>query len=319
MKQTTVRLLLFLRRHGKAGRTAAQIARAVGIPRERVPDEIATLTDAGFPVKQHPRRRWSLGPGGPLVAREIRDGLGTDVFGRRIVVLDETTSTQDEARHEAARSSRSGTVIFAETQIRGRGRLQRKWQSTPGEDLTFSVVLRAPHHELNPTILTVTASVAVCETVVEVMNLPARIRWPNDITLAGRKIAGILVERTQPKEHPPAFILGVGVNVNSKPKLKTATSLGEVSQREIDRVWLARELLRSLDGWFEEAKRGHTELVGNHWRRFSSTLGTRVTIVRGGHRFTGRVVDVSHSLGLTLEMDNGLTTTFRGEHVTLVQ
>lgn len=317
MKQTTLRLLLFLRRHGKTGRTTAQIARAVDIPRERVPDEIAALTDAGFPVKQHPRRRWSLGPGGPLAAQEIRDGLGTDVFGRHIVVLDETTSTQDEARHEAARNSRSGTVIFAETQTRGRGRLHRDWQSTPGEDLTFSVVLRVPHHELNPTILTVTASVAVCETVVEVMNLPARIRWPNDITLAGRKIAGILVERTQPKEHPPAFILGVGVNVNSKPRLKTATSLGEVSHREIDRVWLARELLRSLDGWFEEAKRGHTELVGNHWRRFSSTLGTRVTIVQGGHRFTGRVVDVSHSLGLTLEMDNGLTTTFRGEHVTL--
>ena len=319
MKQATVRLLLYLRRHGKAGRTTAQIARAVGIPRERVTGEVTTLSNAGFPVKTHRGGRWSLGAGGPLAAEEIRDGLATDLFGRRVIVLDETTSTQDVAREEAARSSRSGTVVFAEKQTRGRGRLHRDWQSAPGKDLTFSVVLRAPHHELNPTMLTVTTSVAVCETIVEALNLPARIRWPNDIILAERKIAGILVERTQPRRHPPAFLLGVGVNVNSRPRLKTATSLAEVTGREIDRAWLARELLRSLDGWFEEARRGHTELVGNHWRRFSSTLGTRVTIVRGGHRFTGRAVDISHSLGLTLELDDGLTMTFRGEQVTLVQ
>jgi len=152
---------------------------------------------------------------------------------------------------------------------------------------------------------------------VGVLNLPARIRWPNDIILAGRKFSGILVERTQPKRYPAAFILGVGINVNSQPTLKDATSLAVVSGAELDRLSLVRELLRSLDGWFEEVSRGHTELVGNHWRRFSSTLGTRITIVRGRARFTGRVVDISHRLGVTLELDDGLHMTFRGEQVTV--
>ena len=319
MRPLTLRLLMLLRRHGDAGRSAAQIARELGIRREQVSGEIGRLVEAGFPVQQHKRGRWSLAPGGPLVPKEIRAELGTTVFGKRVIVLEETSSTQDAARSEAANSSASGTVVFTEKQTKGRGRFHRNWQSTPGKDLTFSVVLRAPHHELNPSMLTVTTSVAVCETIVETLNLPARIRWPNDIILAGRKIAGILVERTQPKRYPPAFLLGVGINVNSRPRLKSATSLGAVSGQEIDRVLLAREVLRSLDGWFEEVTRGHTDLVGDHWRRFSSTLGTRVTIVRGRHRFTGRVVDISDTLGLTLQLDDGLTTTFRGEQVTLQQ
>lgn len=317
MKAATLKLLKLLRRYGEKGRTVIQVARELGISREEVSAEIKALDDAGFPVRKRRSGRWWLGIGGPLVADEIRAGLHTTVFGRRVIVLDETTSTQDAARREAAGSPCSGTVVFTEEQSRGRGRFHRDWQSTPGKDLTFSVVLRAPDHELNPSLLTVTTSVAVCETVVETLNLPARIRWPNDIVLAGRKIAGILVERTQPRRCPPAFILGVGLNVNSTPTLKTATSLSEVSGHEIDRLSLARELLRSLDNWFEEASRGHTDLVGNHWRRFSSTLGTRITVVRGSHRFTGRVVDISHRLGLTLELDSGLTMTFRGEHVSV--
>jgi len=319
MKRLTVRLLMLLRRHGDKGRAAWQIARELEISRERVADEIALLAEAGFPIRQHRPRRWSLGPGGPLVAEEIRHELGTHVFGRKIVVLDEIGSTQDAARQEAASSSRSGTVVFAETQTKGRGRFRREWKSAPGRDLTFSVVLRSTDHEFNPSLLTVTTSVAVCETLVETLNLPARIRWPNDIILADRKVAGILVERTLPRNRPAAFVLGIGLNVNSTPTLRTATSLAEVSGSEIDRLMLARELLRTLDGWFDEVRRGHTDLVGNHWRRFSTTLGTRVTVVRGKHRFTGRVVDISHRLGLTLELDDGLTMTFRGEHVTLAQ
>ncbi|HUV38851.1 MAG TPA: biotin--[acetyl-CoA-carboxylase] ligase [Planctomycetota bacterium] len=319
MRRVTLRLLMTLRRHGERGRAAWQLARELGIDRETVVEEIATLTEARFPVRRHRARRWSLGAGGPLVAEEIRHELGTHVFGRRVVVLDETTSTQDVAREEAARGGRSGMVVFAERQTRGRGRFGREWTSAVGKDLTFSTVLRADDHEFDPTMLTVTASVAVCETLVETLNLPARIKWPNDIILADRKVGGILVERTHRRGQPSAFVLGIGLNVNSKPTLEAATSLAEVSGDPVDRLRLARELLRSLDAWFEEVRRGHTELVGNHWRRYSSTLGTRVTVVRGAQRFTGRAVDISHRLGLTLELDDGLTMTFRGEHVTLQQ
>lgn len=253
----------------------------------------------------------------PLVAAEVARDLGTAVIGRRVIVLDETASTQDAARREAAKSARSGTVVFAESQTKGRGRFHRKWQSAPGEDLTFSVVFRAPHDTFNPSLVTVTASVAVCETVVETLNLPARIKWPNDVMLADAKLAGILVETFHPRRHPGAFLLGIGLNVNSKPPLKTATSLKAVSGREVDRPRLAREILRALDAWFEEVRLGHTALVGNHWRRFSSTLGTRVTVVRGRHRFTGRAVDLSDDFGLTLQLDDGMTATFRGEQVTV--
>jgi BirA family biotin operon repressor/biotin-[acetyl-CoA-carboxylase] ligase len=319
LKRNTLKLLMLLRSYGDAGRAAWRIARELEIPRKRVADEIAALEAEGFPVRHLSPKRWALAPGGPLVAEEIRHELGTQDLGRRIIVLDETTSTQDAAKREAARTSRSGTVIFAERQTRGRGRFHREWTSSPGDDLTFSAVLRAPQHELNPSLVTVTASVAVCETIVEVLNLPARIKWPNDIILADGKVAGILCERTQPRKQPPAYVLGVGINVNGSPPLDTATSLGEVLGDRVDRLHLARELLRSLDAWFEEVRRGHTDLIGNHWRRLSSTLGTRVTLVRGKHKYTGRVVDIDHDLGLTLQLDDGLTTTFRGEQVTMQQ
>jgi BirA family biotin operon repressor/biotin-[acetyl-CoA-carboxylase] ligase len=253
----------------------------------------------------------------PLVAADISRDLGTSMFGRKVIVLDETTSTQDAAKREAAKSPRSGTVIFAESQTKGRGRFHRAWQSAPGEDLTFSVVMRAPREEFNPSLVTVAASVAVCETIVETLNLPARIKWPNDVMLADAKVAGLLVESFAPRRQPPAFLLGIGINVNSTPPMKTATSLKTVSGRAIDRLALARDVLRALDGWFEEVRLGHAALVGNHWRRFSSTLGTRVTVLRGRHRFTGRAVDLSDDFGLTIQLDDRLLVTFRGEQVTV--
>jgi len=317
MKRTTLRLLALLRLHGEKGCSAARIARELAVSPERVSEEILHLSEAGFPVEERRGRRWSVGTGGPLVAEEVRAGLGAALIGRHVITLDETVSTQDAARREAAGTSRAGTVVFAEKQTKGRGRFHREWRSEPGKDLTFSVVLRAPHRGFNPSLLTVTASVAVCETIVELLNLPACIRWPNDILLAGRKVAGILVERTEPARQPPAFLLGIGVNVNSRPALESATSLSLIRGHDVDRLQLAQALLRSLDAWFEEVRLGHTELVANHWRRFSATLGTRITVVSGRHRFTGRVVDLSDAFGLTLLLDDGLTHTFRGEHVTV--
>jgi BirA family transcriptional regulator, biotin operon repressor / biotin---[acetyl-CoA-carboxylase] ligase len=254
-----------------------------------------------------------------FTADEIRKDLKTKVIGRRVVVLAEAASTQDEAKAEAATSSRSGTVIFAEAQTRGRGRFQRVWQSEPGKDLTFSVVLRAPHAEVSPSLLTVTASVAVCETVVQTASLPAEIKWPNDVLIRGRKVAGILVERTQPKFQPTAFILGIGLNVNSTPALATASSLSAEAGEEFDRVTLAKELLRELDYWFEEARLGNVELIAERWRKRSATMGRRITLIRAGKRISGRVIDISPAAGLTLELDSGKTETFKGEHVTVAE
>jgi len=254
-----------------------------------------------------------------FVADEIRKDLKTKVIGRRVVVLAEAASTQDEAKAQAATSPRSGTVIFADAQTRGRGRFRRVWQSEPGKDLTFSVVLRAPHHEVNPSLVTVTASVAVCEAVVQSAKIPAEIKWPNDVLVGGKKLAGILVERTSPRFQPPAFILGIGLNVNSKPPLATATSLSAEAGREFDRVTLARELLRELDYWFEEAMLGNVGLIAEHWRLRSATLGMRITLIRAGRRISGRVLDISPAAGLTLQLDNGKTETFKGEQVTVYE
>ena len=316
-KKLPIDLLMLLRAAGGGQVSQVSIARRTGMNRAKVPEAVDRLVEAGFPVRAHPGKRWSLGIGGPLLPEEIRAELGTTLIGKRVIVLGETPSTQDVAKREAAGGARSGTVIVAEGQTRGRGRFQRTWTSSPGEDLTFSLVLRSPHHEFNPSLLTVGSAVAVCEAVVEGLNLPARIKWPNDVLLAEGKFAGILVERAQPRDRPPAFVLGIGINVNSQPTVEDATSLAIVSGRPVDRVLLLKDVLRALDYWFEEARLGSVELLGDHWRRYSSTLGTRVTVVRNRKSYAGYVLDICPVRGLSLQLDDGKTMTFRGEQVTL--
>ena len=187
-----------------------------------------------------------------LRAEKLREDVDLAIIGREIVVLEETASTNDAVLARAS-SATEGLVIFAERQTAGRGQRNNSWESAAGKGLWFSILLRPKIDIVESPRIAEWAARTVAETISQTFALPATVKLPNDVIVAGKKIAGVLVEmRAQPKA-PHIAIVGIGVNVNHQPEdfsnelQGRAISLAIALSREVDRHQFAIALLRNLD------------------------------------------------------------------------
>jgi len=302
-----------------------EIAAGIGADEEQAKEAIATLLSIGYDIKNDARRRYRLVRAPDrLLPDEVLRGLKTRVVGREIITYDSTASTMDAAWRLAESGAREGTTVFAEYQAAGRGRAGRMWTCPKAKGILMSVILRPTVPVTQTSALTIVGAVATAETVRRMGDMPAMIKWPNDVVVQGRKLAGILVESRKLRTGP-CFVLGVGLNVNVELDMlpdslrATTTSLLIEAGRPMDRVEVANTLLGTLDWWYRILLRKGPEEITEEWKRCSSTLGQRITIERNGKEFTGTVVDLSTVEGIVLRLDRGGTHVFRGEHVTVKQ
>jgi len=188
-----------------------------------------------------------------LSAGKLRTDLGEVTIGREIVVLEETTSTNDAILQRTTNETKEGVVVFAEHQTAGRGQHGKHWESAPGKGLWFSVLLRPKIDIGESARLTTWAAETIAATIEQELSLRATIKSPNDVYVDGRKVAGVLVEMRAQKNAPHIGILGIGVNVNHTAEdfpaelRTTAGSLAAAIGRPLDRHLLAVALLRNLD------------------------------------------------------------------------
>jgi BirA family biotin operon repressor/biotin-[acetyl-CoA-carboxylase] ligase len=248
---------------------------------------------------------------------KITANLKTRRIGKKVLVYNSTSSTNDVAAEYAKNKKNNGMAIFAEHQTKGRGRADNKWFSRPADSLLCSVILT--RCKLNPELLSLVCAVAVAETVAS----NARIKWPNDIILNEKKIAGILLE-SKINNRTTAYILGIGINCHQTRKSfpaelrKTATSIDIESKATCDRISLAKRLLTSIDHWLEAA-RTSTRKVTNRWRKLSIQLGCRVTVVFNGKKFTGNCIRIDPQKGLVLQLETGGVRFFDAAHTTIAK
>ena len=216
-REVDVRLLRAWREAQERTLPATVLAQAGGLSLEELDDRLAGLRKAGYTMEGpwQPGDRYCLLAGPErLIADDLRAARPEQaVVGREILVFEETDSTNDLAARAGDDGVREGLAIFAESQRAGRGRLGRKWVSPPGRNLLCSVLLRpaAVPIERWPE-LTFCAALAVAETAERFTGMSARIKWPNDVLLAGRKVAGILLECHQ-SQTPGFVVVGIGLNV----------------------------------------------------------------------------------------------------------
>ena len=190
---------------------------------------------------------------------EIRDALSGCTIGREIFVLDETTSTNDSVLERTSLSTREGLVVFAERQTAGRGQRNNSWESATGKGIWFSILLR-PKIDIGASPqLAEWAARTVADTISKEFALQATVKLPNDVVVAQKKIAGVLVEMRAQKNAPHIAIVGIGVNVNHRPEdfseelRARAISLAMALDREVDRHQLAVALLRNLDAGYRDS------------------------------------------------------------------
>ena len=188
-----------------------------------------------------------------LIAHELRAHLTGAVIGREIIVLQQTASTNDAILEIAPKNSREGLVLFAEYQTAGRGQRANRWESAPGKGLWFSVLLRPKIDINNSPRLTAWAAEAISKTIQKEFCLKTTIKFPNDIQIGGRKVAGVLVEMRAQEKAPHLAVCGIGINVNQvledfpEELQGRAISLAMALDRQVDRDKFAVALLRNLD------------------------------------------------------------------------
>ncbi len=252
---------------------------------------------------------------------KIKANLKTKRIGRKIIVYKSTSSTNDIAAEYAKDRENDGLAVFAEEQTAGRGRTGAKWLGGCGDSVLCSVLLTGT--KINSEMLTLSCAVATAEAIGKVAGGEAKIKWPNDIILNGKKTAGILVESKQNKGNN-VYVVGIGINCHQKKNSFTAelhssaTSIDIESRSVCDRVSLAKRLLVSLEHWLETAE-NESEKVVEQWCKLSTLLNQRVTVIFHHKRFSGHCIGVDPEKGLILQLESGGTRFFDAAHTTIAK
>ncbi len=250
---------------------------------------------------------------------KIKVNLKTKRIGREILVYNRTSSTNDIADRYARDKRNDGLVVFAEEQTAGRGRAGNKWHSKRSDSILCSILLI--NDILNAELLSLTFAVAVAEAVGKPSRSHAKIKWPNDILLNGKKVAGILLE-AKPHKNKKIFIVGIGINCHQQKNdfpaelQQTATSIDIESHSVTDRIHLAKRLIGSIDHWLESSEQNKQQVI-DRWRSLSIQLGHRVTLLFDGKKFAGNCTGIDPEKGLILHLDSGAIRMFDAAHTTI--
>jgi len=242
---------------------------------------------------------------------KVQEGLRTKRFGKRIVFLREVASTNDYAKELANYGAEEGTVVIAETQTAGRGRLGREWVSPKG-GLYFSVILRPKLDASEAVKLVFGAGLAVAKVLHEVYGLQVETKWPNDVLMNGKKVCGILTEMNTTGEKVNYVVVGIGVNANfeveevfPKPLRMVATSLENEIGRKVSLKELLRALLEKLEGIYHLfMKKGFTTIL-EKWKAYASFLGRQVEVSSATERWFGLALDVEGDGSLIMRLEDG--------------
>jgi BirA family biotin operon repressor/biotin-[acetyl-CoA-carboxylase] ligase len=253
-----------------------------------------------------------------LNKNEIERQMSGRLVGRDVLLYDVLGSTMDEARRLAEEGTREGTVVIAEEQTAGRGRFGRTWVSSPGQDLSFSVLLRPSAAQLP--YVNMAATLAVSGAVEQVTGITPAIKWPNDVRLNGRKVSGILIETVMAKQDLKYAVLGIGVNVNldlseDSAISAIATSLSHETGRRVGRSEVIVDVLERLDELYREVKSG--QVLTERWAARLDTLGRTVQVRWQDQVFEGRASGVDEQGNLVLARPDGSTVTVVAGEVTL--
>lgn len=288
------------------------LCRELGVSRTAVWKHVRGLREDGYDIEARANLGYRLlaSPDVPFPA-EVAAGLSTVVLGRRIEYYEALPSTNSEAKNLAREGCAEGTVVVAECQNGGRGRMGRGWFSPGNKGLWFSVVLRPPVNPVETPQVTMVAAVAVAAALREHAGVPAGIKWPNDILLDGQKVCGILVELNAEADRVNFMVAGVGLNVNIAreefpPEIREiATSLQIAAGRPVPRVPLLRALLESFDGWYRcWLEQGFVPVL-EKWREMCVTLNCPVTVHTMKESFSGYALDVDDTGALLVRAEDG--------------
>jgi BirA family biotin operon repressor/biotin-[acetyl-CoA-carboxylase] ligase len=254
-----------------------------------------------------------------ILPTAITDNLETSFIGQRVICYPSLPSTMDVAKRQAKQGAAEGTVVLAEEQTAGKGRLKRTWLSPKGS-IALSIILHPSPAYL--TSLIMVASLAVVHCIEKATSLKAQIKWPNDVLVNEKKVCGILIESDVRGKTVGYAIIGIGINANLKPSdfpeiSPPATSLSHELGRELSRLDIIRCLLVETERLYLALPAG--ESIYQEWRDRLVTIGQKVEVSSGEATYKGIAESVASDGSLLLRQSDGSLTKIVAGDVSLRQ
>ncbi len=260
------------------------IARELGISRAAVWKHVEALRASGYSIETARARGYRLlAKPDALAASAVRAHLGTRWLGGQLHCVSVTDSTNSDVAVLGRQGAEEGTVVIADAQRAGRGRLGRSWVSVPGLNLYLSILLRPAIIPAEAPQLSLVAGVAVA-AALEGLGVKPRIKWPNDLLLEGRKVAGVLTEIEAEADRVRFVVVGIGVNLNSRLEHfplelhDKATSVGLVTGRPIERAKFAAELLAEMERCYDGYRATGFAPIAAAWNRRAALTGRQIRV-----------------------------------------
>lgn len=311
-EQTYEEIILGFLVEGRDGFCSGEaLSDKLGLSRTAVWKHVESLRGKGYRIDAVPARGYRLvDVPDKLTPLELTPLLSTHHLGHHIHFHESLPSTNVTAFQLAADGAEHGEVVITEQQTAGKGRRGRVWASPSGVNLYFSAILRPELPPQRASELTLVAAVALAETLRE-QDADARIKWPNDVQLDGRKVAGILTELSAEPDQVHFVVLGVGVNLNSGPEdfppelADTATSLSRVLGRRVNRALFTSSLWGRLEEWLDLHHEVGFEPVRQRWMELSSTLGQEVRVRTDRAELRGVAEDIDAAGALLVRTPEG--------------
>lgn len=296
-----------------------EISKGFHITRAAIWKYINILREEGYNIESVPSKGYRLVALPDILSyEEIKEYLNTDFMGRNIHYFNSIDSTNSKAK-EIALDEKEGTVLIAEEQTEGKGRMGRSWVSPKGKGIWMSIILKPNVEPMKVPKLTLVGAAAVYKAL-ENMGIKAQIKWPNDVLIDGKKICGILTEMSGELNMVNYVIMGIGINVNLDEgdfpeELKDkATSLKISTGKEISRKELTANILNEFEKLYLKFKEeDNIEEVLKISRENSILLGEEVRIIRGNNIKIGKAIDINDNGELVVEVGDKVEKIISGE------
>lgn len=309
-----------IKRQSKHTVDQAKLAKDLKISKDDIISAIDLIKSWGYSIKIDRRGRLLyISAPDSLISTEISYKLKTKSIGQKIHAYESVQSTNTVAHQLAASGAPEGTLVVAEHQTKGRGRLGRSWHSPENCGIYCSLILRPKIHPTKAPGISLITAVAVAETIAGYGDFNIGIKWPNDILLSGRKAAGILTELSAELDRINFIVIGIGINVNHKQtdfpeELKDlAISLRMAAKKEIGRVEFLQKMLYKFEKEYMIFKKSGLEKSRKKILKYSSLLYTEIDLKVGRKTISGKVIDIDKLGRLVVETANGTESFYAGE------
>lgn len=311
-------ILEYLLEHKGQYVSGQKISELFGISRTAVWKHIHVLKQRGYIIDSFTKKGYCLQQAPELLnVEELKEELGDYLLGNTLYYYEKVDSTNNICKRFGMTDAPEGTVVIAEKQTGGRGRLERTFLSPFAKGLWFSVLFRPPFAPMESSKMTLLAAVAVANAIKK-NGLSCQIKWPNDILVDSKKLVGILTELNASMESINYLVMGIGVNTNISKKelprdLKKIVTSFEIEDVSVNRTELLKEILGQLERYYDMAKTVGFGPILEEWRTLSGMLHKNVEVISHNTEYEGKAVDIDEDGNLLVETDQGIKKVIAGD------